>query len=127
MNWSAILKFALKNWKELLIIASLSIVALKSRMDYNALRKAYEISKEETEERIEALQYIHSEELARRDQALQEYKDTIEGIEEEYEKTRDELEREKQKKTKRYEEQFSQDKEGLANEIISTFGFELVE
>lgn len=127
MNWSAILKFALKNWKELLIIASLSLVALKSRMDYNALRKAYEISKEETEERIEALQYIHSEELARRDQALQDYKDTIEGIEEEYEKTRDELAREKQKKTKRYEEQFSQDKEGLANEIISTFGFELVE
>lgn len=127
MNWSTILKFALKNWKELLIIASLSLVALKSRMDYNALRKAYEISKEETEERIEALQYIHSEELARRDQALQDYKDTIEGIEEEYEKTRDELAREKQKKTKRYEEQFSQDKEGLANEIISTFGFELVE
>ena len=127
MNWSTILKFALKNWKELLIIASLSLVALKSRMDYNALRKAYEISKEETEERIEALQYIHSEELARRDQALQDYKDTIEGIEEEYEKTRAELAREKQKKTKRYEEQFSQDKEGLANEIISTFGFELVE
>mgnify|MGYP003127953974 FL=1 len=127
MNWSTILQFALKNWKELLIIASLSLVALKSRMDYNALRKAYEISKEETEERIEALQYIHSEELARRDQALQDYKDTIEGIEEEYEKTRDELAREKQKKTKRYEEQFSQDKEGLANEIISTFGFELVE
>ena len=127
MNWTTILKFALKNWKELLIIASLSLVALKSRMDYNALRKAYEISKEETEERIEALQYIHSEELARRDQALQDYKDTIEGIEEEYEKTRDELAREKQKKTKRYEEQFSQDKEGLANEIISTFGFELVE
>ena len=99
MNWSTILKFALKNWKELLIIASLSLVALKSRMDYNALRKAYEISKEETEERIEALQYIHSEELARRDQALQDYKDTIEGIEEEYEKTRDELAREKQKKT----------------------------
>ena len=73
------------------------------------------------------MQYIHSEELARRDQALQDYKDTIEGIEEEYEKTRDELAREKQKKTKRYEEQFSQDKEGLANEIISTFGFELVE
>ena len=127
MNWSTILKFALKNWKELLIIASLSLVALKSRMDYNALRKAYEISKEETEERIEALQYIHSEELARRDQALQDYKDTIEGIEEEYEKTRAELAREKQKKTKRYEEQFSQDKEELANEIISTFGFELVE
>ena len=127
MNWSAVLKFALKNWKELLVIASLSLVALKSRMDYNALRKAYEISKEETEERIEALQYIHSEELARRDQALQDYKDTIEGIEEEYEKTRDQLAREKQKKTKRYEEQFSQDKEGLANEIISTFGFELVE
>ena len=127
MNWAKILQFCLKHWKEIAVVISLLAVSIKTRMDYHALNKAYEISQEETKERIEALQYIHSEELARRDQALQDYKDTIEGIEEEYEKTRDELERERQKKTKRYEEQFSQDKEGLANEIISTFGFELVE
>ena len=59
-------------------------------MDYHALNKAYEISQEETKERIEALQYIHSEELARRDQALQDYKDTIEGIEEEQERQKTE-------------------------------------
>ena len=127
MTWTKVLQFCLKNWKEILVVVSLLAVSIKTQMDYRALNKAYEISKEETRERIDALQAIHSEELARRDQALQDYKDTIEGIEEEYEKTRDELAREKQKKTKRYEEQFSQDKEGLANEIISTFGFELVE
>ena len=127
MNWSKVLQFSLKHWKEIVVIVSLLTVSIKTRMDYNSLRKAYEISKQETEERIEALQYIHSEELARRDKALQDYKDTIEGIEEEYERTQEELARERQKKSRRYEEQFSQDKEGLANEIINAYGFELVE
>ena len=122
-----LLEFALKNWKEILIVICLLAVVTKTQMDYNSLRKAYDISKEETEERIEALQDIHSEEIARRDQALQEYKDTIKGIEEEYEKTQEELTKEKQKKTKRYEQQFSQNKEALANEITNTFGFEYVE
>ena len=36
-------------------------------------------------------------------------------------------ERERQKKTERFEQQFSQDKEALASEIINTFNFEYME
>ena len=127
MSWAKILQFVLKNWRELLVIFSLSLVSLKMRMDYNALNKAYEISKQETAERIEALQYIHSEELARRELALETYKEAMKELRDEYEKSQEDLEKEKQKKTKEYERQFSQDKEALANEIINTFDFEYVE
>ena len=127
MTWAKVLQFALKNWREILVVLSLSLVSIKMRMDYNALHKAYEISKEETRERIEALQYIHSEELARRDHALDTYKKTLRDLREEYEKSKEELEREKRERTREYERQFSQDKEALTNEIIDIYGFELVE
>tara|TARA_B100000282_G_scaffold280652_1_gene241944 strand:- start:927 stop:1310 length:384 start_codon:yes stop_codon:yes gene_type:complete len=127
MTWAKVLQFCLKNWKEILVVVSLLAVSVKTRMDYRALNKAYEISQEETKERIEALQYIHSEELARRDYAIEQYKDSLKELRETFEKSQRELEEERQKKTKQFEEQFSQDKEQLANEIISTFNFEYVE
>ena len=127
MSWAKVLQFVLKNWRELLVIFSLSLVSLKMRLDYNALNKAYEISKQETEERIEALQYIHSEELARREQAIETYKEALKELRDDYEESQDNLEREEQKKTKEYERQFSQDKEALADEIINTFDFDYVE
>ena len=98
MNWSIILKFASKNWKEILVVVSLLAVSVKTRMDYRALNKAYEISKQETEERIEALHAIHSEELARREDALKQYKKAPDELQDNYDESRDDLEREKQKK-----------------------------
>ena len=127
MTRAKVLQFCLKNWKEILVVVSLLAVSVKTRMDYRALNKAYEISQQETKERIEALQYIHSEELARRDYAIEQYKDSLKELRETFEKSQRELEEERQKKTKQFEEQFSQDKEQLANEIISTFNFEYVE
>ena len=93
MSWAKVLQFALKNWREILVIFSLSLVSLKMRMDYNALNKAYEISKQETEERIEALQYIHSEELARREQAIDTYKEAMKELRDEYNKSQEDLEK----------------------------------
>lgn len=127
MNWSTIAKFVFRNWKEILVVVSLLAVSVKTRMDYRALNKAYEISKQETEERIEALHAIHSEELARREDALKQYKKALDELQDNYDESRYDLEREKQKKTKQFEEQFTQDKEALANAIISTFNFEYVE
>ena len=108
-------------------VVSLLAVTIKTRLDYRALNKAYEISQEETKERIEALQSIHSEELARREYAIEEYKDTLEELRGVYEKSQNDLEEERQKKTERFEQQFSQDKEALASEIINTFNFEYME
>jgi len=127
VNWAKVLQFSLKHWKEIAVVLSLLAVTIKTRLDYQALHKAYEISKQETEERIDALQAIHSEEIARREHALEEYKKALEELQDNYDESREDLEREKQKKTKQFEEQFTQDKEALANAIISTFNFEYVE
>ena len=127
MTWAKVLQFALRNWKEIAVILSLSLVSIKMRMDYNALHKAYEISKEETRERIEALQAIHSEVIARREHALDVYKKALKDIREEYEQSQEELREEKEKRMRDYERLFSKDKEALANEITDTFDFEYVE
>tara|TARA_R100001509_G_scaffold54467_1_gene29834 strand:+ start:1840 stop:2223 length:384 start_codon:yes stop_codon:yes gene_type:complete len=127
VSWSKILQFALKNWKEIAVVLSLLAVSIKTQMDYRALNKAYEISKEETRERIEALQDIHSEEIARREHAIDTYKKALKDLRKNYEESKEQLEKEKQKRLETYEKLFSQDKEALSNEIIDTFGFEFVE
>tara|TARA_Y100000592_G_C5213075_1_gene195837 strand:- start:139 stop:522 length:384 start_codon:yes stop_codon:yes gene_type:complete len=127
MTWAKVLQFCLKNWKEILVVVSLMMVSIKSHMDYRALNNAYEISKEETRERIEALQAIHSEEIARREHALEVYKKALKDIRQEYEQTQKELQEEKEKRMRDYERLFSKDKEALANEIVDTFNFEYVE
>ena len=127
MTWTKVLQFCLKNWKEILVVVSLLAVSIKTQMDYRALNKAYEISKEETRERIDALQAIHSEEIARREHALDTYKKALRALRKDYEKSQEELENEKQKSLQTYERLFTQDKEALSSEIINTFNFEYVE
>ncbi len=127
MTWAKVLQFCLKNWKEILVVVSLLAVSIKTQMDYRALNKAYEISKEETRERIDALQAIHSEEIARREDALNTYKKALRALRKDYEKKQQELEAEKQKRLQTYERLFSHNKEALSNEIIDTFNFEYVE
>ena len=122
-----ILEFALKNWKEILIIFSLSLVVLKTHMDYRALNKAYEVSKQEMQLQINSLRDIHAEEIKQREEALQTYRDTIDSLQKDYTIAQEELKGEKQKRTRDYTRKYSQDKEGLANEIINAYGFELVE
>lgn len=122
-----ILEFALKNWKEILIIFSLSLVVFKTHMDYRALNKAYEVSKQEMQLQINSLRDIHAEEIKQREEALQTYRDTIDSLQKDYTIAQEELKEEKQKRTRDYTRKYSQDKEGLANEIINAYGFELVE
>tara|TARA_A100001515_G_scaffold142423_1_gene141201 strand:- start:763 stop:1146 length:384 start_codon:yes stop_codon:yes gene_type:complete len=122
-----ILELALKNWKEILIIFSLSLVVLKTHMDYRALNKAYETSKQEMQLQIDSLQDIHAEEIRQREEALESYRETINDLQENYLKAQADLENERRKKTRDYARKYSQDKEGLANEIVNAYGFELVE
>jgi TolA-binding protein len=122
-----ILQFALKNWRELLVIFCLSLVTIKTQMDYRALNKAYETSRDEMELQINSLRDIHAEELRQREEALQSYRDAIERIQENYLQSQTELEKERENKTNEYVKQFSQDREALSNEIIDAYGFELVE
>lgn len=122
-----ILQLVVKNWRELLVIFCLLLVVLKTQMDYRALNKAYESSREELQLQITSLRDIHAEEIRQREEALQTYRNTLEDIERNYLQSQEELARQKEDKTTEYIQQFSQDQEGLANEIIDAYGFELVE
>ena len=96
-------------------------------MDFRALIKAYETSKEEMQLLINSLKDIHAKEIEQREEALETYRETIEQLQERYLQAQADLEEEKESKTRDYARKYSQDKEGLADEIINAYGFELVE
>ena len=122
-----IIGFILKNWKELVIILCLSTMAFKTHMDYRTLSKAYEVSNQAMETQLTSLRDIHAQELRKREEALEDYKEALEEIQRSHAEAQEQLELAKRKKKSVYVRQFSQDKEGLTNEIINAYGFELVE
>ena len=101
VNWLKVLTFAKSNWKEIAIIILLLTVIGKMRYDYRQLENAYEVSQESLQNQIEGLQAIHTEELERKEQALQSYRQALDLLEKEYEKE-------------------------LADKIEETFGFQYV-
>jgi len=127
MTWAKILQFGLKNWREIVVVACLSLVAIKTQLDYRALNKAYEISRQEMELQIDSLREIHAEEIRQREEAIESYRSAIEEIEQNYLASVAELEEQREKNRTEHIRQFSQDREALSDEIINAYGFELVE
>ena len=127
MNWPKISAFLIKYWREIFVVVSMSLVVLKTQMDYRALNKAYETSRQEMELQINSLRDIHAEEIRQRQEALESYRNALEKIQQNYLESQVALEEQRKETTDRYVEQFSQDKEALSNEIIDAYGFKLVE
>jgi len=127
MTWAKILQFGLKNWREIIVVACLSLVAIKTQLDYRALNKAYEISRQEMELQIDSLREIHAEEIRQREEAIESYRSAMEEIEQNYLASVAELEEQREKNRAERIRQFSQDREALSDEITNAYGFELVE
>ena len=58
-----ILEFVIKNWKAILIVSLLAIVALKNKKDYSLMQKAYETQAESHQAQIEGLKEIHKRQM----------------------------------------------------------------
>jgi predicted protein tyrosine phosphatase len=127
MNVATILQFAKKYWKEILIVICLLLVIGKMRYDYNQLESAYTTTQESLQNQIAGLQEIHKKELEKREQALREYEQQLNDIEERYEMNQEELVILKAQKKKKYVKKFSEEPEMIVTEIESLFGFEYVE
>ena len=127
MTWAKVLQFGLKNWREIIVVACLSLVAIKTQLDYRALNKAYEISRQEMELQIDSLREIHAGEIRQREEAIESYRSAMEEIEQNYLASVAELEEQREKNRAERIRQFSQDREALSDEIINAYGFELVE
>ena len=121
-----ILEFTLKNWKAILIVLLLLVVTLKTRYDYHMMENAYQTQIESSRAQIEGLKEIHKREIEEKQLLMESFLESIANIEEDYERTLEELQKERAKKTKEYVRKFSEDKEGLITDIETTLGIEYV-
>ena len=121
-----ILEFALKNWKAILIVLLLVVIALKNGRDYKLMQTAYETQIESHEAQIEGLKEIHKREIEEKQVLMESFLESIAAIEEEYEKAQEELETLREKKNNEYKRKFRYDKETLVKDIETKFGIEYV-
>ena len=121
-----ILEFALKNWKAILIVLLLAVIALKNGRDYKLMQTAYETQIESHEAQIEGLKEIHKREIEEKQLLMESFLESIAAIEEEYEKAQEELDMFREKKNNEYKRKFRHDKESLIEDIETKFGIEYV-
>ena len=121
-----ILEFALKNWKAILIVLLLAVIALKNSRDYKLMQTAYETQMESHEAQIEGLKEIHKREIQEKQLLMESFLESIAAIEEEYEKAQEELDILREKKNNEYKRKFRHDKEALIKDIETKFGIEYV-
>ncbi len=121
-----VLEFVLKNWKVIAIVLLALVIVLKTRYDYHLMESAYTTRIESTETQIEGLKEIHKQQMEEKRLLMESFLESIAVIEEDYERTLAELEKERKKKKSGYVKKFSEDKQQLAEDINNTFGFEYV-
>ncbi|MEK9769821.1 MAG: hypothetical protein VW683_12945 [Betaproteobacteria bacterium] len=117
-----ILEFALKNWKAILIVLLLVVIAMKSRRDYALMQKAYDTKVQSYEAQIEGLKEIHKQEIREKQILIESHLERIAAIEEEYEQALGTLEDTKEKKKDEYTKKFHTDKEQIIKDIEAKFG-----
>ncbi len=121
-----ILEFALKNWKVILIVLLLIVVAMKNRRDYNLMQKAYETQNESHQAQIDGLKEIHKKELREKQKLMESHLESIAAIEEDYEEALQMIEEIREDKKGQYRNKFNNDREQLIKDIEEKFGIQYV-
>ena len=119
-----ILEFVLKNWKAILIVLLLAVIALKNSRDYRLMQTAYETQIESHQAQIDGLKEIHSREIQEKQLLMENYMESIAAIEEEYEKATEMIEQLREDKKGKYRNKFNQDREQLIKDIETKFGIQ---
>ena len=121
-----LLPYAKAYWKEIAIVLLALVVFGKMRYDHRLMVKIYEEQAAALQEQIDGLNAIHAEELRKKEEALDNYRNTLEELEQNYLEEQERNQDIIDQRRKNIEKKFSQNKEELANEIISSFNFEYV-
>jgi flagellar motility protein MotE (MotC chaperone) len=121
-----ILEFSKKNWKSLSITVFLLAIIIKLGYDYSQMSNLYQTSQENSDRQIQELKEVYSHELYLKEKALEEYKETMRQIEEEYKSSLEELKQIRVETAQQHIDNFSGDKEALARDIQGAFGFRYV-
>ena len=119
-----ILEFTLKNWKAILIVLLLAVIALKNTRDYRLMQDAYETQLESHEAQIEGLKEIHKQEIREKQKLMEEHMESIAAIEEDYENALEMIQQLREDKKGEYRNKFNQDREQLIKDIERRFGIQ---
>ena len=122
-----IIAFCVTHWKEIGLVLLLLVVFSKSQYDMRNIIKAHEISQQSLKTQIETLKGLHSEELKKRDDAIKEYQEELQRLEERYEAKLVEIEDLTQDEIDVIVKEFKEDKDLLIERFIETYGFTYVE
>ena len=122
-----IIAFCVTHWKEIGLVILLLVVFSKSQYDMRNIIKAHEISQQSLKTQIETLKGLHSEELKKRDDAIKEYQEELQRLEERYEAKLVEIEDLTQDEIDVIVKEFKEDKDLLIERFIETYGFTYVE
>jgi len=126
MTKKVILEFVLKNWKVLLIVVLLIVVAMKSRSDYKLMQEAYEAQAESYQAQIDGLKEIHKEEIREKQKLMEKHLESIAQIEKDYENALRMIGELREDKRNEYTNKFNSDREQLIKDIEEKFGIEYV-
>jgi hypothetical protein len=121
-----ILDFILKNWKAILIVLLLAVVAMKNRNDYKLMQKAYETQVESHVAQIEGLKEIHKREIEEKQKLTESHLESLAAIEENYEDALQMIKELREDKKGKYRNKFNSDREQLIKDIEETFGIQYV-
>jgi len=119
-------KFLAKYWQAIALIG-LVVFLFFSRSNYSALKDSFDVAVFSYESEISALKALYTEELQKRDEALRDYEDELNHLKEDYDNTREDLLKERKKRTETHVRDFEEQPEVLAGKIAETFGLEYVE
>ena len=122
-----IIAFCVTHWKEIGLVLLLLVVFSKSQYDMRNIIKAHEISQQSLKTQIETLKGLHSEELKKRDDAIKEYQQELQRLEERYEAKLVEIEDLTQDEIDVIVKEFKEDKDLLIERFTETYGFTYVE
>jgi hypothetical protein len=122
-----VIAFCVTHWKEIGLVLLLLVVFSKSQYDMRNIIKAHEISQQSLKTQIETLKGLHSEELKKRDDAIKEYQEELQRLEERYEAKLVEIEDLTQDEIDVIVKEFKEDKDLLIERFIETYGFTYVE
>ena len=121
-----ILNFIIANWKVILVLLLLIVVALKNSHDYSLMQDAYETQIESHKAQIDGLKEIHKQEIREKQKLMENYMESIAAIEEEYQKSLKMIKQIREDKKSEYRNKFNNDREQLIKDIETKFGIQYV-
>jgi len=107
---------------DIVLVVCISVIVLILTRKSTDLAKVISEKKENYKAQIDAIEDAHSEELRKRDLALQRYQDAIKEAEQKYEESQGKLDSKKKKQVKQIIEANSEDPEKITRELAEILG-----